>query len=222
MTALRTRRAFLRACLAGTTATAAVAGIGSASAPKNATTVRRADETPTDESPATSTDEPNTPIDPAGGDDPIGDVRYPGVDPARTGYAPGESGPTGPVKRWWCVRTPDRISPAIVVDGTVYAGADDGGLYALVGESTPTPEGSRGCRASEPTPTPTPSDANEDTDGDGAADANDYAPRDGSVRRRSDLAADDGRESDRFLAGFGLGAVATVFGAVVGRRFLRD
>lgn len=47
-------------------------------------------------------------------------------------------------------------------------------------------------------------------------DRRDYAPRDGSVQRRSDLAADDGDDDRGFLAGVGVGAVVSAFGAGVG------
>ena len=114
----------------------------------------------------------------------------------------------------WSHQLTDRVeTEPVVVDSAVFVGDNEGRVHALVGESVPT-EGTAACRVAE-RETPTPQAASEDSDSDGVPDDSDYAPRDGSVQRRSDLT---GGEDERlgFLSGVGVGAVVSAFGAGAG------
>jgi outer membrane protein assembly factor BamB len=117
----------------------------------------------------------------------------------------------------WSHQLPDGAATSpVAVDGWLYAGDGEGRLHALVDDSTPVPDAARACAAP---PADDPRDATRDADDDGVPDREDYAPRDGSVQRRSDLRAvvreadDDG---DGFLRGVGLGAVASLVGVGAG------
>ncbi|SDM98628.1 Outer membrane protein assembly factor BamB, contains PQQ-like beta-propeller repeat [Halogranum gelatinilyticum] len=105
---------------------------------------------------------------------------------------------------------PVETSP-VVVDGTVFVGDEEGRVHALVGESVAVE--TEGCRVAERTPTPQPS--SEDSDNDGVPDRQDYAPRDSSVQRRSDLTTAD-EEEPGFFAGVGVGTAVAAFGAGTG------
>ena len=117
----------------------------------------------------------------------------------------------------WSRQLTDHVETApVVLDGHVFVGDAEGRVHALTDESAASSADPGGCRSVTATPTDKPGDGGTDADGDGVPDRRDYAPRDGSVQRRSDLAADDGDDDRGFLAGVGVGAVVSAFGTGVG------
>jgi outer membrane protein assembly factor BamB len=120
---------------------------------------------------------------------------------------------TGDVR--WSHQLPDAVETApVVVDGVVVVGDGEGRVHELVAAAS-LPDGAPGaCRTA--TPTSTPGTDRSDTDGDGVVDANDYAPRDRSVQRRSDLTERRSDDGPGFVSGVGVGAVVSAFGGGVG------
>jgi len=133
VTSLHSRRAFLALAASG------VAGVGTAAATQSSesstTTTNGTSATTTTNRTSTANgtrtgDGTRTPApEPTG---PIGDHPMFGRDPARTGAAPDERGPDGPVKSQWCVGSGGhRLTPLAVSDGTVFSGSPSDGLRAL-------------------------------------------------------------------------------------------
>jgi len=118
--ALHSRRSFL--ALLGA---AGCAGVGSAD---ETTTVTNATATGRSGTPS-PTETPDADEAPP----PVGDVRTDGVTPARTGHDPDAHGPSGPVRRQWCVGSggSNRLTPLAVVDGTVFSGSPARGVRAF-------------------------------------------------------------------------------------------
>jgi outer membrane protein assembly factor BamB len=114
-------------------------------------------------------------------------------------------------KRWSAYVAAGVETEPAVVDGTVLVGDGDGRIHAFVDRASATP--GSGCRPTTETSTPDPE--RRDADGDGVPDRQDYAPRDGSVQRRADVANREGDDLG-FVEGAGVGAVAASLGAGVG------
>ena len=120
---------------------------------------------------------------------------------------------------YWSHQLEDRVNTSpVVVDGVVYIGDNSGRLYALANEDSNVGAESGSCRipASEETER-----GQGDTDNDGVVNAQDYAPRDGSVQSKGDLRDRYGQSSSQneggeFLVGAGVGAGVSLSGVGLG------